>query len=104
MKILHALKYFKYKKYDPSWLVDASKSYIDEYPWLPDAISKCTLALEGKNYIRFVSSIRPNKPSSEWQFRENIILEDTIEGDVILDILHGDRIGGVEFYIRRFKK
>jgi hypothetical protein len=34
---------------------------------------------------------------SQWQFDENIILEDLERGDLVLDILTGQRVGGVEF-------
>jgi len=48
-------------------------------------------------YIHFVSAERPNQPGSEWQFDENIVLEDETEGTIVLDILKGGRIGGIEF-------
>jgi len=48
-------------------------------------------------YIHFVSAERPNQPGSEWQFDENIVLEDETEGTIVLDILKGSRIGGIEF-------
>ncbi len=48
-------------------------------------------------YIYFVSAERPNQPGSEWQFEENIVLEHESEGTIVLDILKGGRIGGIEF-------
>jgi uncharacterized protein YuzE len=48
-------------------------------------------------YVRFVSSQKPNQPGSEWQFDENIVLEDEVEGAIVLDILKDGRIGGIEF-------
>lgn len=48
-------------------------------------------------YIYFVSAERPNQPGSEWQFDENIVLEDETEGTIVLDILKDGRIGGIEF-------
>ncbi|MCR9154443.1 MAG: hypothetical protein NXI09_10065 [Bacteroidetes bacterium] len=48
-------------------------------------------------YIHFVSTERPNQPGSEWQFDENIVLEDEIEGTIVLDILKDVGIGGIEF-------
>ena len=44
-----------------------------------------------------VSSENPNQPGSDWQFDDNIILDDEKEGDLVLDILKGYRVGGVEF-------
>ena len=53
-------------------------------------------------YKNFVSSERPNQPGSEWQFKENLVLEDSEDGTIVLDILEDGRIGGVEMvkYIR----
>ncbi len=48
-------------------------------------------------YVQFVSVERPNQLGSEWQFEENIVLEDEKEGTIILDILKDGRIGGIEF-------
>lgn len=48
-------------------------------------------------YIRFVSAERPNQLGSKWQFDENIVLEHTTEGTIVLDILKDGRIGGIEF-------
>ena len=50
-----------------------------------------------QGYVRFVSGFRPNQPNSEWQFEENIELEHSSEGTIILDILKDGRIGGIEF-------
>lgn len=52
---------------------------------------------ESKAYVHFVNPENPNQPNSEWQFKENIILESKIYGTLILDILSENRIGGVEF-------
>lgn len=48
-------------------------------------------------YVRFESGFRPNQPNSEWQFEENIELEHSTEGTIVLDILKDGRIGGIEF-------
>ena len=48
-------------------------------------------------YLRFVSGIQPNRLGSEWQFKENIVLEHEGEGTIVLDILEDGRIGGIEF-------
>ena len=48
-------------------------------------------------YVQFVSGYRPNEPNSEWQFDENIELIHPTEGTIVLDILKGGRIGGIEF-------
>ena len=88
-----------WKAYDPSWLVKASQPYIDEYPWLPAALEKCTQVCDDDpTYIYFVESKNANQPSSVWQFQENITLEDTSEGEIILDIIKPYTVGGLEFY------
>ena len=88
----------KWKEYDPSWLVEASKYRLDEYPWLTDALVQCTKAKEESEfYTYFINRLRPNKKGSEWQFQESITIEDTPEGDVVIDIVKTNRIGGIEF-------
>ncbi len=93
------------KTYDPSWLIEAAKHVEDEYPWLSKALGNCTRSVSSSRYyVHFVSSWRANKRGSPWQFQENIILEDTIHGDVILDILSEHRVGGVEFLSRLLER
>ncbi len=87
-----------WEEYDPTWLVEAAEKYKSEYPWLPSALAECIKAKrESKFYTAFVNQKNPNKPGSEWQFETNIILEETAEGEVVLDILQNNRVGGVEF-------
>jgi len=52
---------------------------------------------ESRAYIYFVNADNAGQPNSEWQFEENIILEDRKEGTIILDVLTDNRIGGIEF-------
>ena len=86
------------KPYDPSWLIDAAKSVQDTYPWLPEALGDCTRSIRSsRHYVHFISARRANKQGASWQFQENIALENTVNGDVMLDILSGNRVGGVEF-------
>jgi len=96
VRFLQKLRYFFYRDYDPGWLVDAAEPYSNEYPWLQSALRKCIRAKDGGVYIHFISSANPNKPGSEWQFVRNITLENSIRGDLVLDVLSGNRIGGVE--------
>ena len=90
-----------WRPYDPKWLADLA-CQAPEDPWLREALLRCTLA-EGPDeglYIHFVDPSRPNEPGSDWQFRRNIILEHPVHGELVLDILEGDRVGGVEFLSR----
>ncbi|MBD0404974.1 hypothetical protein [Flammeovirga sp. EKP202] len=48
-------------------------------------------------YVYFISAEKPNQIGSDWQFDENIVLEHETEGTIILDILKGGRVGGIEF-------
>ena len=77
----------------------------DEYPWLPESLKNCvSIIKETKYYIYFINPKRPNKPGAEWQFADNIFLENTKYGDVVLDVLKDNRIGGVELYSKLMKE
>ncbi len=47
-------------------------------------------------YIPIISSDRANQPGSHWQFEGSVVLECEENVDIILDILKGDRLGGIE--------
>jgi hypothetical protein len=77
---------------------------------LPDDRARPSLTQLGRQDESFLGigslpSIRgPAKSKStgsQWQFEENIILEDPERGDLVLDILKGQRVGGVEFLAER---
>jgi hypothetical protein len=83
---------------DPGWLVTLAREQEPSEPWLAESLARCTLCmLESDAYIYFVDPSRPNKPGSEWQIRENIILDDPTRGSVVLDVLQDNRVGGIEF-------
>lgn len=84
----------KERPYDPGWLVEFARQAASEYPWLPAALEKCTSGVwTDRAYIRFV-------PTGDWGVVENIVLDDTPEGDIVLDVLEGQRIGGIEYLSR----
>lgn len=86
--------------YDPAWLVDLARERKD-HPWLAEALAKCrTARWESRAYVAFIDSSNANASDSPWQFQENIVLEHSTEGDLVLDILVGGRVGGVEFLSR----
>ena len=86
----------KWKTYDPSWIVELAKSQCSDKDWLQAALSKCTSYLEESNaYYYFVPCENPNEKNSEWQFDTNIMLECPLNGTIILDILKGQRVGGI---------
>jgi hypothetical protein len=91
----------RWENYDPSWLINAAESCKEEYPWLIEALKKCTKAKNRNNYYTyFVDESNPNKPGSEWQFQESITIEDTPEGEIVIDIIKTNRVGGIEFLTR----
>jgi uncharacterized protein YuzE len=91
----------RWRPYNPEWLVQLAKKQYKSDPWLAEALHKCTCTrFEGDFYIRFVDAKNANKPDSKWQFRENLILEDDVHGDLVLDILENGTIGGIEFVSR----
>lgn len=88
----------KWETYNPQWIVDIAEEQIPDKTEIITALSKCVKAKsESKAYIYFVNGDNPNEPNSEWQFQENITLEDKKNGTIILDVLKGNKIGGVEF-------
>ncbi|NOQ71709.1 MAG: hypothetical protein GQ574_06905 [Crocinitomix sp.] len=88
----------KWVAYNPEWIVKIATEQIPDKPEIIKALSECTVGLrESRAYIYFVNGEKPNQPNSEWQFEENIILEDKKNGTIILDVLKGNKIGGIEF-------
>jgi hypothetical protein len=91
----------QWKTYDPGWLVAIARESRPDEPWLAEALARCTCAAEeSRAYVYFVDPAHPNEPGSEWQLEENILLAHPREGDLVLDILRGLRVGGVEFLKR----
>ena len=65
---------------------------------LINAIYKCKNGYwSSTGYYRFVDSTNANKPGAEWQHSECIIIEDTSNGNIVIDLLKDGRIGGFEF-------
>ena len=48
-------------------------------------------------YYSFVNSKDANETDAEWQFCENVVLEQENKGDIVLDILKDGQVGGIEF-------
>ena len=87
-----------WKPYDPAWLIELAKEQLPEETWLPAALAACTMARqESAAYIHFVGKADPEEPSSEWQAQTDFRLKHPTEGELVLDILEGNRVGGVEF-------
>ena len=88
----------EWKPYDPAWLVELAKAQVPEEPWLPAALAACTMARQDSEaYIHFVHPADSEEPDSEWEAQTDIVLKHPTEGELVLDILEGNRVGGLEF-------
>jgi len=86
----------EWERYDPSWLVRLKEVQEPSRPWLARALQACTKCRwESRAYVHFVNPSNANKPGAEWQLRENIVLDDPAEGELVLDILKDGRVGGL---------
>ena len=87
-----------WKPYDPAWLVELAKEQLPEEAWLPAALAACTMARqESDAYIHFAKPADSDEPISEWQVQTDLTVKHPTEGELVLDILQGNRVGGVEF-------
>lgn len=87
--------------FDPNMLIALAGAEAPEYPWLPEALAKCGAGVwESRAYVRYVSSVNANEPGAQWQFETNVVLEHDVLGTVVIDILKGSRLGGIEFVSR----
>jgi len=80
------------------WIIDLLKEQYPERIDLIEDLNKQSIRGWVKQpYVYFISAERPNQPGSPWQFDENIVLEHETEGTIVVDILKGGRVGGLEF-------
>ncbi len=90
-----------WKPYDPTWLVEWVREHVPGEPWLADALARCTRAARGgRAYLYFVDASNANQPGGEWQIDDSLTLDHPKEGTLVLDVLSGRRIGGIEFLAR----
>ena len=90
-----------WKPYDPSWLADWVRAHRPELAWLADALARCTRAARGgRAYLYFVDPADANQSGAEWQLERSLKLDHPKEGTLVLDILAGHRVGGIEFLAR----
>lgn len=90
-----------WNRYDPRWLVELARQQHPHLPWLAEALASCTRASqESDAYVHFVDPSNANEPGAAWQFDTTLRLTDAVHGELILDILQGHRVGGIEFYDR----
>ena len=87
--------------FDPQMLIEDARAQAPEFAWLPTELMRCGAGnWESSAYVHYVSSTNPNQPGSEWQFKTNVVIDHSTLGTVVIDVLHGDRIGGIEFIDR----
>ena len=103
----------KWEDYDPSWLVTLARDQRPDLPWLPEAFAGCTRASSRTSrrhgrrvreviYLHFVDPERANQPGADWQIDSGLWLRHPTDGILNIDVLKGQRVGGVEFYDRLF--
>jgi hypothetical protein len=87
----------KWKPYDAKWLAElVKKQHPDRLKVQENLTGITSCAEESRAYYYFVNPENQNREGSEWQFKENLIVQDERLGDIILDILEDDKVGGVE--------
>jgi RNA polymerase II subunit A small phosphatase-like protein len=87
--------------FEPRMLIEDALAQAPEFAWLPAALAHCGPGeWKSRAYVHYVSSVDPNQPGSDWQFKNSVVIDHRIFGEVVIDILQGDRIGGVEFIDR----
>lgn len=87
--------------FEPRMLIETVRVQAPGHAWLPDALAACGMGhWESKAYVGYVPRENPNQPGAEWQFKTNVVLEHETLGMVVLDVLQGNRLGGIEFVDR----
>ncbi len=94
----------RWQPYDPTWLVDLLGQQHPDEVELAASAQHCTRARVGRCYVYFVSSDRANQSRAEWQFSHNLLLESAEHGDIVVDVLQGNRLGGIEFLSRMLER
>ena len=86
------------ESFDPRSLIEAVKTQAPDFPWLADALMACGAGLwESPAYVAYVAQAVPNQPEGAWQFEASILLQHEALGRVVIDVLKGNRVGGIEF-------
>jgi hypothetical protein len=83
---------------DIEYIIKLVKQQESDRQDIVDALLNCKNGHWSRNgYYQFVDSTNANKPNSEWQHDECIVIEQKNKGDIIIDMLKDGRIGGIEF-------
>lgn len=79
-------------------IIELTRHQEPNRPELVTALQNCKDGQWTSNgYYRFVDSKNANEIGAEWQIDESIVLEQEVNGDIVLDLLKDGRIGGIEF-------
>lgn len=82
----------------PQMLFEDANAIAHEISWLPAALCNCGPGQwESRAYVRYISRVHANQPGSEWQYTGSVTLHHRDFGMVVIDLLEGKRIGGIEF-------
>lgn len=85
-------------EYDPTWIANAVRAtYPEETELLQDILTCTSCIVKNEKYTYFVDATNSNRPGSKWQFLQSIKILKTACGPVVLDVLKGKKLGGVEF-------
>ncbi len=81
--------------FDPSGLPELALAKCPGHPWLADALRACTVQWNRNELYSYF--IDPATRATEWKFASTLMLDCPRRGGLAIDILKGDRIGGIEF-------
>ena len=91
-------------QFDPTWIANAVRENYPEEKELLNDILKCTSCIvQSDSYTYFVDSTNANRPGSKWQFLRSFKINNTPCGNVILDVLKGKKLGGIQFLNKAFR-
>ena len=87
------------QSFEPASLIPFFKEQYPKHTWLEEALNTCKIVeWESSAYCRLVpKSSNPNEPDSTWKFKWNFDIQHPIYWIVVLDVLEGDVLGGIEF-------
>ncbi len=93
----------EWKKFDSKRLVKLAEEQFPEESWLAESLAFCTeVADDGTGtYFYFTPRDAASNGKTEWEFQKNLSLRDPEFGELILDVLQNNRIGGIDFIEKR---
>lgn len=91
--------------FDPAWIVALLRQQRPEEVEVARALAGCTRCWKRSvAYWYFVDPAGANTPGAAWRFERNITLDGGVGvggwGPLVLDVLEGGGVGGVEFLDR----